>query len=124
ASGKPDTTVTPERVYFMQSFAEPLNGRGEFQPNLNEHLFLNNSGSLRQSFIQPKKGNLADNLISSQAPWKERVERLFLAVLSRRPSKFEQEKFVAYLSAEKTPGAAVEEAIWVLLNTAEFRFNH
>lgn len=124
ANGKPETTATPERPYFMQSFADPLNGRGEFQPNLNEHLFLNNSGSLRQTLIQPKKGNLADSLTNSQAPWEERVERLFLAVLSRRPSAVEQEKFVAYLSAEKTPGAAVEEAIWVLLNTAEFRFNH
>jgi hypothetical protein len=124
ANGKPETTAMPDRPYFMTSFGEPTNGRGEFQPGLNEHLFLNNSGNLRQSLIQPKKGNLADSLINSPAPWEERVDRLFLAVLTRLPTQPEREKFVAYLTAENNAGPAVEEAIWVLLNTAEFRFNH
>jgi len=124
AGGKPETTATPDRPYFMIAFGEPENGRGEFQPSLNEHLFLNNSGNLRQSLVQVKKGNLAAQLTASTAPWDQRVERLFLSVLSRRPTDAEREKFVAYVSAEKTPNAVVEDAIWVLLNTAEFRFNH
>jgi hypothetical protein len=124
AGGKPETTALPERNYFLSSFGEPFNGRGEFQPSLNEHLFLNNSGTLRQSLIQPKKGNFADSLINSTAPWEERVDRLFLGILSRRPTDAERTKFVDYLSAEKTPAPAVEEVIWVLLNTSEFRFNH
>jgi hypothetical protein len=46
-------------------------------------------------------------------------------VLTRLPNERERKKFVDYLTAnEKTSGSAVEEAIWVLLNTAEFRFNH
>ena len=108
AGGKPETTALPERNYFLSSFGEPFNGRGEFQPSLNEHLFLNNSGTLRQSLIQPKKGNLADSLMNSTAPWEERVDRLFLTILSRRPTKSEREKFVAYLSAEKVSTPAVE----------------
>jgi hypothetical protein len=124
AGGQPETTALPERNYFLSSFGEPFNGRGEFQPGLNEHLFLNNSGTLRQSLIQPKKGNLADSLINSMAPWEERVDHLFLATLSRRPTEVERKKFVEYLSAEKASAPAVEEAIWVLLNTSEFRFNH
>lgn len=122
--GKPETTSMPERSYFLSSFGEPTNGRGEFQPSLNEHLFLNNSGTLRQSLIQPKKGNLADRLIASEASWEERIERLFLAVLTRLPTDAERQKFKDYLTADKNAGPAVEEAIWVLLNTAEFRFNH
>lgn len=124
ANGKPETTAMPERGYFLTAFGEPTNGRGEFQPSLNEHLFLNNSGTLRQSLIQPKKGNLADSLLNASTPWEERVDRLFLAVLTRLPSDAERQKFVAHLSAEKAAGPAIEEAIWVLLNTAEFRFNH
>ncbi len=124
ANGKPESTAMPDRPYFMTSFGEPTNGRGEFQPSLNEHLFLNNSGNLRQSMIQPKKGNLADSMINSQAPWDERVDRLFLAILTRHPTDTERMKFIEYLTAEMSPAAAVEEAIWVLLNTAEFRFNH
>ncbi|QDU29030.1 hypothetical protein ETAA8_41370 [Anatilimnocola aggregata] len=124
AGAKPETTALPERNYFLSSFGEPFNGRGEFQPNLNEHLFFNNSGTLRQSLIQMKKGNLADSLNNSTAPWEERVDHLFLAILSRRPLEVERKKFVEYLSAEKASAPAVEEAIWVLLNTSEFRFNH
>lgn len=124
SGGKPDTTAMPDRGYFMSSFGEPTNGRGEFQPSLNEHLFLNNSGSLRQAMFQQKKGNLTDSLVSDTAPWEQRVERLFLSVLSRRPTEAEREKFVSYLTTDKTSAAAVEEAVWVLLNTAEFRFNH
>jgi hypothetical protein len=52
------------------------------------------------------------------------VEHLFLSVLSRPPSEEERKKFVAYLTAEGKPEPRIEEAIWVLLNTAEFRFNH
>jgi len=124
SGGKPEQTKTPEEAYFMLSFGTPMNGRGEFQPGLNEHLFLNNSGALRQAMIQPKKGNLAESIISSKAPLEEQVDQLFLSVLTRLPKDQERTKFVAYLSADKTINAAVEEALWVLLNTAEFRFNH
>lgn len=124
AGGKPETTKTPEEPYFMQNFGTPMNGRGEFQPGLNEHLFLNNSTNLRQSFLQAKKGNLTDSIVNSKAPLEERVDQMFLAVLSRLPKEAERKKFVEYIAAGKTPGPAVEDAVWVLLNTAEFRFNH
>jgi Protein of unknown function (DUF1549)/Protein of unknown function (DUF1553) len=125
SGGKPEATKTPEEVYFMLNFGRPLNGRGEFQPGLNEHLFLNNSSALRQAMIQPRKGNLTDSIINSKATLEERVDQMFLAVLTRFPRDQERAKFVEYLSADKTAlGPAVEEAVWVLLNTAEFRFNH
>jgi hypothetical protein len=106
-------------------YGQPTNGRGDFQPGLSEHLFMNNSGNLRQSMIQARKGNLADSMLASKAPWEERVDQLFLAVLTRLPREQERKKFVEHLSAdEKNAGAAIEDAIWVLLNTSEFRFNH
>ncbi len=108
--------------YFLRYFGEPVNGRGEFQGGLSEHLFLNNSSQVRQ-FIQRRKGNLADALLTSTEPWEKRVDHLFLAVLSRPPTVSEQKRFVMHLTADKTD-ARVEEAIWVLLNCAEFRFNH
>ncbi|HEY7308296.1 MAG TPA: DUF1549 and DUF1553 domain-containing protein [Gemmataceae bacterium] len=109
--------------YFLRYFGKPTNGRGEFQGSLSEHLFLNNSGQIRQ-LIQRRKGNLADELLQSKEPWDRRVERMFLSVLSRPPSEEERKKFVTYLTAEGKPEPRLEESIWVLLNTAEFRFNH
>jgi hypothetical protein len=110
-------------VYFQLYFGEPTNGRGDFQGSLREHLFLNNSEQLLR-LIQPRKGNLADALLTAKEPWEQRVDRLFLSVLSRLPRQEERAKFVAYLTSGPKPEARVVEAVWVLLNCAEFRFNH
>jgi Protein of unknown function (DUF1549)/Protein of unknown function (DUF1553) len=109
-------------IYFVQMFGEPSDGRGDFQANLSEHLFMNNSSHLRQ-MIQRKKGNLADVLLSSTAPWEERVDRMFLTVLNRLPREEEKKRFVAHLTSKPMADPLVEEAIWVLMNCAEFRFN-
>ena len=110
-------------VYFKLYFGKPTNGQGEFQGGLSEHLFLDNSGQLR-AMIQRRKGNLADSLLTSADPWEKRVDRLFLSVLTRRPTPAERTKFVAHLTSDKKAEPLVEEAIWALLNAAEFRFNH
>lgn len=109
--------------YFLRAFGEPTNGLGEFQGSLSEHLFLNNSDQVR-SLFRRKKGNLADQILSSADPWEKRVERMYLSVLNRPPRPKEREAFVSFIQREPKPDAAVEDAIWVLLNSSEFRFNH
>jgi hypothetical protein len=109
--------------YFTRIFGEPTNGQGDFQGGLSEHLFLNNSDNVRR-LIQRRKGNLADALLTSTEPWDRRVERLFLAVVTRPPTPEESKRFVAHLTSGPKADALVEEAIWVLLNGSEFRFNH
>jgi hypothetical protein len=109
--------------YFLRAFGEPTNGLGEFQGSLSEHLFLNNSEQVR-AFVRRKKGNLTDQILTSTEPWEKRVERMYLSVLSRPPRPKELEAFVSYIRREPKPDAAVEDAIWVLLNSSEFRFNH
>jgi hypothetical protein len=110
--------------YFVRYFGQPTDGQGNFQGSLAEHLFLNNSGQLRQ-LIQPRKGNLADTLLTSKAPWEAKVEQLFLSVLSRPPRPAELQRFVQHLTSDtRATPALVEEAIWVLVSCSEFRFNH
>jgi hypothetical protein len=110
--------------YLLRYFGEPTDGQGHFQASLAEHLFLNNSPHIR-SMAQQRKGNLADNLLADKAPWSEKVERLFLSVLSRPPSEEERARFVQHLSGDAAMAPAlVEEAIWTLLACSEFRFNH
>jgi hypothetical protein len=119
--GKPIGNAAEE--YILRYFGDPTNGLGDFQGSLDEHLFLNNSSQVRQ-LIQRRKGNLADTLLTSTDPWEARVDHLFLSVLNRMPKLEEQKRFVAHLTSDPKAEALVEEAIWVLLNTAEFRFNH
>jgi len=122
-AAEPKADKLPGTEYMLQYFGEPTDGRGDFQPSLNEHLYLNNSSQLRQ-VIQRRKGNLADVLLTSTDGWDQRVERLYVSVLTRPPTAEEKERFVAYLTAKPDAAQRVEDAIWVLLNCAEFRFNH
>jgi hypothetical protein len=126
ASGKPgDAKPSGDLIReVMRDFGEPVDGRGVFQGSLNERLFMNNSNYLRQ-LIQRRKGNLMDTLLSSTAPWEERVDQLYLSVLSRLPRERERKCFVEYLTSDpQKPDPLVEEAIWVLLTCSECRFNH
>ena len=108
--------------YVLKFFGEPTDGVGNFQGGLQEHLYLNN-GELPR-IISTEKESLYDTLMRSDAPWEQRVERLFLSILSRRPDPKETETFVAYITAEKKPEERLREAIWTLLTCSEFRFNH
>jgi hypothetical protein len=110
--------------YFIRYFGQPTDGQGDFQGSISEHLFLNNSDNIRIA-IRPQKGNLADWLLTAKVPVEEKVDRLFLSVLSRSPSAAERQRFVQHLSGDvKMRQELVEEAIWVLMSCAEFRFNH
>ena len=124
-----DIGKTPAQVggdtieYFLRYFGEPTNGLGDFQGSLTEHLFLNHSDNLRR-LIYRKPGNLVDSICTSKEPWENRVELLFLSVLNRLPKPAEQKRFIAHLTSNPKPEGLVEEAVWALLNCAEFRFNH
>jgi uncharacterized protein YifE (UPF0438 family) len=107
--------------YMDQTFGATSSGTGEYQASLKEHLFLNNASQLR-SLI--RSGTLLKDLSAGEISAEEKVERLFLTVLSRRPSAEENKKFVAYLSNETKDDSPLEEAIWTLLTCSEFRFNH
>jgi hypothetical protein len=61
----------------------------------------------------------------AKTPVPERVDELFLSVLSRLPDADERTRFAKHLANGKiaTTDPTVEEAIWALLASAEFRFN-
>jgi hypothetical protein len=112
------------QYYLMSNFGSATDGRGDFQASLTERLFVSNNAYLRQ-MIQRRKGNLADTILASKDTWEQKVDRLYLTILSRPPRPAEQQRFVKHLtSGGGTPEALVEEAIWALLASAEYRFNH
>jgi hypothetical protein len=57
----------------------------------------------------------------------EKVDALFLAALTRKPTAEERDKFATYVDrggASKDKGKALADVFWVLLNSTEFLFNH
>lgn len=109
--------------YFVRAFGEPTNGLGDFQGGLSEHLFLNNSEHVRR-LITRKPGNLMDVVLKASDPVEKKVERVYLTVLSRRPNPTEAAAVAAYLGHKDKAEALLEDVIWALLNSSEFRFNH
>ncbi|HET6883494.1 MAG TPA: DUF1549 domain-containing protein [Pirellulales bacterium] len=95
----------------------------DFQATLEQTLFMTNGGLLR-SWIGPQGGNLADRLNRvNELP--SVAEQLYLCVLSRPPAAEEVAELTAYLQARaQDRPAAIQEWIWALLTSDEFRFNH
>lgn len=95
----------------------------DFQATLEQTLFLANGGALR-SWIAPRSGNLADRLSRVSEP-PAVAETLFLSVLTRRPTAEDTAELTAVLQARAADRpAALQEWIWGLIASDEFRFNH
>ncbi|HVX10148.1 MAG TPA: DUF1549 domain-containing protein [Pirellulales bacterium] len=95
----------------------------DFQSTLEQTLFMANGGVLR-SWIAPQAGNLVDRLNRVTEPAAV-AEQLYLCVLSRLPTAEEAAEFTACLQARaQDRPAAIQEWIWALLASDEFRFNH
>lgn len=110
--------------YVRRYFGEPNNGVGDFQGGLHEHLYLNN-GELGR-LITAEKGGLLDQLLNSTAACDARVEQMYLAILSRRPTDAERARFVEFcdVSEKNSRQERWQQSIWALLTCSEFRFNH
>jgi hypothetical protein len=122
AAGKKtsESRYRPLDGYLVHFFGSPNNGTGDFQGGLPEHLYMNN-GPLSQMIGGSGKGNLSALVGDTKIPIAERVERLFLQTLHRRPSAVEAARFADFLDKKK--GSPVD-AVWVLVTGSEFRFNH
>ena len=95
----------------------------DFQATLNQALFVANAAPF-QTLVQPAGSNLTARLNKTKLP-EEVADEMYLATLTRFPSKEEQAEVAAYLKDRTGDRAvAIAEMIWALLASNEFRFNH
>lgn len=97
--------------------------QGDFFATADQALFTANGGTIL-SWLAPSGGNLVERL-NSQADPAFLAEDLYVTTFARRPTDAEVAETTAYLAArpEEKP-ACVQELIWALLTSTEFRFNH
>jgi hypothetical protein len=96
---------------------------GSFEPTVNQALFLLNAPTVVNAFQPSKSRRLVDVLAAEQNP-AVLAERMYLAVLSRRPDADEVAEVRRHLAASKDRAVAVGELASALLLSAEFRLNH
>ena len=115
------------RDQFLELFANRDEKPTEGQTTILQALSLMN-GSLIAAATSPETG---DTLAAvAEAPFLEtpgRIERLYLAALTRQPRPDELASLVTYVEgggADKDKSKALADVFWALLNSPEFRFNH
>jgi len=108
---------------FTELFGSPAGSpEGEFQASLPQALFLANAESIA-AWLQPQNDNLTMRLAKlSQPP--QLAEELYLSMLSRRPTAIETAAVQQHLSEVKDRKSAIEQLVWSLAASAEFRLNH
>jgi hypothetical protein len=67
-------------------------------------------------------GGVLARIKSMQGTEEQKVEEMFLAALSRKPTDAEKARYMAFL--KQHPGSGWEDAYWTLLNSTEFVTRH
>ncbi|MDB4331913.1 DUF1549 and DUF1553 domain-containing protein, partial [bacterium] len=108
---------------FRQQFPEVL--PRDYVTTVKKALFLTNSDDfdrLIQSSTAPD--DLVPRLISSGSR-KDQIDQLFQTVFARTPDAGEREAIGDYLDNRRDdPTQAMQQVVWSMLTSAEFRFNH
>lgn len=97
--------------------------QGDFFATADQALFATNGGSIN-AWIAPAGGNIADRMAREPDPARA-AEDLYLTVLSRPPTDPERAEAARLLAVPpQRKAAVVQQLVWGLLTSAEFRFNH
>ncbi|MGB7342972.1 MAG: DUF1553 domain-containing protein [Pirellulaceae bacterium] len=114
------------RDQFLQQFASPASNRIEYMAGIPQALTLMNGGLIGSATGVSTSGILK----SLDAPFftnEQRIEVLFLATLSRKPSDSEWELLRSAVpddASESDRNEGLADILWALLNSAEFSLNH
>jgi len=80
-------------------------------------------GGAVRGLLPPRTGNLSDRLGKITNP-DAVADELFAAVLSRRPTADERKDVAEALKNAKDRQTTLNELVWAMIASAEFRFNH
>jgi hypothetical protein len=114
--------------YFFRIFGRPVRAsvcecERSSEPSIAQALHLMNSPEITEK-LRARAGTVR-RLAASPLPPAELVDELYLSTLSRYPREKERAALLALFQGPGTSRAeAVEDALWSLLNTKEFTFNH
>ncbi len=124
--GRDKTSEAREKALAaLENAARPLESliqypRDDIPIPVNESMRLSNDPGLNKTIgaqLLPTLKKASDR--------KAQITEAVWAVLSRPPAAAEYELFESYLERRKDrPDAALQQMVWALLNSPEFRFNH
>ncbi|MAG94115.1 MAG: hypothetical protein CMJ48_10235 [Planctomycetaceae bacterium] len=82
------------------------------------------NGDLIQNATNGKGGSFLNSIVKSRDSDSEKIRKLYMATLSRLPSRVESRAAGKMLGAYPDRGTAYQDLFWALLNSNEFVMNH
>ncbi len=124
AAQLPDPEV---RSFLLDTFGRPARQvvcecERTTKPNIAQAMHLMNGDFLNKK-IADANGRI-EGLLKAKTKPDAAIEELYLATLSRTPTKEELAKAQSWVSSGTTPKDGLQDLLWVLLNSREFLFNH
>jgi hypothetical protein len=119
--------LTSAAAEFRNRFADQAVPRTEAETSILQALALMNGKLVSDATDLEKSETLVAVVEAPFLSHAERVEALFLATLSRKPSDEEAAALVGHVESggpAKDPKKALADVFWALLNSAEFALNH
>ena len=97
-----------------------------FNGTVPQALMMINGSLVNDSANYKERGSFVNYVLDNWRDTIDRVQFIYLTVLSRKPTNKEQTYFQRYLdrSLYRDKDLAYEDLYWVLLNSAEFSLNH
>ena len=97
-----------------------------FNGTIPQALMMINGPLVNDSGDHLQRGSFINYILNSYRTTKDRLDRIYLMVLSRKPTTKEITYFERYMkrSLYNDKKLAYEDLYWVLLNSAEFALNH
>lgn len=118
-----DARVAPRLGPFRAMLGRGVDPTADnFSATLDQTLFVK-YGSAVRGMLTPRTGSLTDRLNKITNP-DAVADELFAAVLSRRPTGDERKDVADALRKTTDRGKTINELVWALVASAEFRFNH
>ena len=112
------------RELFVKTFANPpREPELEFAPTVKAALLFMHEERLLK-LLQPRDGNLTDQLLKLEDEEAALADKLFLAVLSRPPTEEDRVDVSNFLASSEDKQQAIQNITWALLSSTEFCVNH
>ncbi|MCC6492465.1 MAG: DUF1549 domain-containing protein [Pirellulales bacterium] len=125
-SAEGDLDEDPVRLEFIRRMRPPAGEPTAYRAGTLQALMLMN-GSASRSVTTPQTSGFLGALEAPFMTDDQRIEALLLATLARQPSDGERALFKRLLAESLDDAArrsALSDALWALLNSTEFAFNH
>jgi hypothetical protein len=117
-----DFRTGPPRAVFLAAFEDPNSQPVDFRASIQQALMMMN-GKFTEEATRSSRSATVTAVIESNRPVAQRIEELYLVVLSRKPQPDETRRLLDYARTRESK-EALRDIYWSLLNSTEFVLNH